>query len=105
MDPTTLKLHRGAKMFVNENQREKLKRDRKKTLLLYRLRLMKKVRQKQQENTMRCNNHDDLLQLSFTLKISIFSGAYIEPSQTSIAKTKPLSIFTKKLYHRCLLGF
>ena len=77
MDPTTLKLHRGAKMFVNENQREKLKRDRKKTLLLYRLRLMKKVRQKQQENTMRCNNHDDLLQLSFTLKISIFSGAYI----------------------------
>ena len=77
IDPTTLKLHRGTKMFVNKNQREKLKRDRKKTLLLYRLRLMKKVRQKQQENTMRCNNHDDLLQLSFTLKISIFSGAYL----------------------------
>ena len=28
-------------------------------------------------NAMRCNNRDDLLQLSFTLKISIFSKAYV----------------------------
>ena len=28
-------------------------------------------------NAMRCNNRDDLLHLSFTLKISIFSEAYI----------------------------
>ena len=31
----------------------------------------------QQENAMRYNNRDDLLQLSFTLKISIFSKVYI----------------------------
>ena len=31
----------------------------------------------QQENAMRCNNRDDLLELSFTLEISIFSEAYI----------------------------
>ena len=31
---------------------------------------------------MRCNNRDDLLQLSF--KISIFSEAYIKPSLTSM---------------------
>ena len=30
-----------------------------------------------QENAMRYNNRDDLLQLSFTLKISIFSKVYI----------------------------
>ena len=33
--------------------------------------------EKEQENAMRCNNRDDLLELSFTLKISIFSEAYI----------------------------
>ena len=36
-----------------------------------------------QENTMRCSNRDDLLQLSFTLKILIFSEAY-KPSRTSM---------------------
>ena len=30
-----------------------------------------------QENAMRYNNRDDLLQLSFTLKISVFSEVYI----------------------------
>ena len=30
-----------------------------------------------QENAMRCNNRDNLLQLSFSLKTSIFSEAYI----------------------------
>ena len=30
-----------------------------------------------QENAMRCNNRDDLLQLDFTLKNLIFSEAYI----------------------------
>ena len=30
-----------------------------------------------QENAMRDNNHDDLLQLSFNLKISISSEVYI----------------------------
>ena len=29
---------------------------------------------------MRCNDRDDLLQLSFTLKISIFGGLYITQS-------------------------
>ena len=33
--------------------------------------------EKEQENAMRCNNRDNLLQLSFSLKISIFSEAYI----------------------------
>ena len=32
---------------------------------------------KQTRNAMRCSNRDDLLHLSFTLKISIFSEAYI----------------------------
>ena len=31
----------------------------------------------EQKNAMRCNNRDNLLQLSFSLKISIFSEAYI----------------------------
>ena len=30
-----------------------------------------------QENAMRCNNRDDLLQLNFILKISIFSEVYV----------------------------
>ena len=33
--------------------------------------------QTKQENAMRCNNRDDLLKLSFTLEISVFSEAYI----------------------------
>ena len=33
--------------------------------------------QYKQENAMRYNNRDDLLKLSFTLKISIFSEVYI----------------------------
>ena len=33
--------------------------------------------QSKQENALRCSNLDDLLQLSFTLNISIFSAAYI----------------------------
>ena len=32
---------------------------------------------KQQENAMHWNNHDDMLQPSFSLKILIFSEAYI----------------------------
>ena len=40
--------------------------------------------QKLQENAIRYNNRDDLLQLSFTLKISIFSEVYIKPSRTSM---------------------
>ena len=38
----------------------------------------------QQENAMRCYNRNDLLELSFTLEISIFSEAYIYPSRTSM---------------------
>ena len=37
-----------------------------------------------QENAMRYNNRDDLLQLSFILKISIFSEVYAKPSRTSM---------------------
>ena len=33
--------------------------------------------QTKQENAMRCNNRDDLLKLSFTLEISVYSEAYI----------------------------
>ena len=33
---------------------------------------------------MRCNNRNDLLQLSFTLKVSVFSGAYIQASRRSM---------------------
>ena len=35
------------------------------------------VSQSEQENAMRYNNLDDLLQLSFTLKISIFFEVFI----------------------------
>ena len=38
----------------------------------------------EQENAMRCYNRNDLLELSFTLEISIFSEAYIYPSRTSM---------------------
>ena len=41
----------------------------------------------QQENAMRCNNRDDLLQLRFTLKIPIFSEVCMQPSRTSMMKT------------------
>ena len=37
---------------------------------------MIKLEQFTTRNAMRCNNHDDLIHLSFTLKISIFSEAY-----------------------------
>ena len=47
-------------------------------------RLPSKKFNKKQENAMCCNNRDNLLQLSFTLKISIFSEAYIQPSRTSV---------------------
>ena len=42
------------------------------------------ILQLKQENAMRYNNRDDLLQLSFTLKISIFSEVYMQPSWTSM---------------------
>ena len=41
-------------------------------------------------NTARCNSWDDLTTLSFILKVSFFSEAYLEPSRTSIMK-----LFTK----------
>ena len=37
-------------------------------------------------NAARCNNRDDSANLSFTLKVSVFSEAYLEPSRTSIMK-------------------
>ena len=39
--------------------------------------LLKSKVQVETRNAMRCNNRDDLLHLSFTLKFSIFSKAYI----------------------------
>ena len=41
---------------------------------------MKTKSKNEQENAIRCNNRADLLYLTFTLKISIFSEAYIKPS-------------------------
>ena len=38
----------------------------------------------EQENAMHCYNRNDLLELSFTLEISIFSEAYTYPSRTSM---------------------
>ena len=51
---------------------------------------------------MHLKNRDDLLHLSFTWKISLFSEAYIQPSRTYMMEiycknSKLLSIFTKKL--------
>ena len=37
-------------------------------------------------NAMRCDNRNDLLHLSFTLKISMFSEAYVWPSRISMMK-------------------
>ena len=37
----------------------------------------KKQENLKQENAIRCNSRDDLLKLSFTLEISVFSEAYI----------------------------
>ena len=36
------------------------------------------------KNATRCNNRDDLLYVSFTLKISIFSEVNIQTSRTSM---------------------
>ena len=41
-------------------------------------------KQIEQEDAMRRDNRNDLFQLSYTLKISIFSNAYIQPSRTSM---------------------
>ena len=40
--------------------------------------------QSKTSNATYCNNHDDLLHLSFIWKISLFSDAYLEPSQASM---------------------
>ena len=37
-------------------------------------------------NTTRCNNHNDLLHLSFVLKIALFSDASLEPSRVSMTE-------------------
>ena len=72
----------------------------------------KHIYKTQQENAMLCKNYYDLLQLSFTLKISkIFGGLYITQLNiydgAIVAKIvyKPSSIFTKRFHHRCLLVF
>ena len=54
-------------------------------------------------NATRCNNHDDLLHLSFVLKTSLFSTTSLEPSRASIMEVfcennKSFTIFTKKLH-------
>ena len=60
-------------------------------------------------NAMGCNNRNDLLYLSFTLKILIFLEAYIYNPVKHLGWSfyceKPLSIFTKRLHHRCSLEF
>ena len=45
-----------------------------------------KVKQTQTRNTKSCNNSDDLPNLSFILKISIFSDTCLEPSRISMMK-------------------
>ena len=37
-------------------------------------------------NAVRYNNHDDLVNLSFILKVSVFLGMCLEPHQTSMMK-------------------
>ena len=37
---------------------------------------------KKKENVMYCNNRNDLLQLSLTLKMSVFTETYTKPHQT-----------------------
>ena len=43
---------------------------------------------------MLCNNHDDLLHLSFVLKISLFLEASLEPSRAS--KNQKLTILPRQ---------
>ena len=65
---------------------------------------------KSTSNVMRCNNRDDLHQLSFTLKISIFSEAYINNPVEHLwwglyyGNSKPLSVFTKSSIVDARLG-
>ena len=61
-------------------------------------------------NATRRNSGADLLHLSFTLKILTFSDSYTyNPLKLwwgfYFENNTPLSIFTKKLLHRCSLGF
>ena len=58
----------------------------------------KKVTSDKTRSITRCNNRNDLLHLSFTLKISKIKSFYCKNS-------KPLSIFTKELHRRCSLRF
>ena len=62
-----------------------------------------RVRQRMTRKAMHCNNHDNLLHLSFVLKISLFSETSIEPSRGSMMgffceNNKLLTIFTKKFH-------
>ena len=43
----------------------------------------KRVNSKETRNATSCNNHNNLLHLGFTLKISIFPKAWVKPSRTS----------------------
>ena len=74
------------------------------------IRKMQILMSKKTTNATRCNKHDDVLLLSFVLLFSIFSESSLEPSRASMIEifwenNKLLTIFTKKLHHRCSLGF
>ena len=67
------------------------------------------LKSKQIRSATYCNNHDDLLHLSFVLKISLFSEASLEPSQTStmesFCENNELTFFLKRIHHKCSLEF
>ena len=46
-------------------------------------RILKTLKTIETRTAMRFNNRDDLFNVSFTLKISIFLKSYIQPGQTS----------------------
>ena len=50
--------------------------------LMLNLNLIEKITR----NAARCNNRDDLANLGFILKVSVFSEAYLEPSRPSMMK-------------------
>ena len=65
-------------MFENNNQQKvAITKLGEKNFVINNTTIKNQIMRKITRNAMRCNNHDDLLHLGFTLKISIFSEDYI----------------------------
>ena len=68
-------------LFLKEKEKQEIRQNVQISTLSF---LKDKTNITKTRNATRCNNHDDLLHLGFVLKISLFSGASLKPSRTSM---------------------